>query len=111
MGSAIIAECEIYPLAGLPNLFNKDVYLLIDLHINLWDFPSDSVVKNSPAVQETQEIQIQPLDWDDLLEKMTIHSNILAWKIPWAGEPGELQLKGSQIDATEGLTTAQIQII
>ena len=27
---------------------------------------------------------------------MVIHSSILAWKIPWAEEPGELQSKGSQ---------------
>ena len=27
---------------------------------------------------------------------MAIHSNILAWKIPWTEEPGRLQSKGSQ---------------
>ena len=31
------------------------------------------------------------------LEKgMATHSSILAWKIPWTKEPGELQSKGSQ---------------
>ena len=27
---------------------------------------------------------------------MTTHSSILAWKIPWTEEPGELQSNGSQ---------------
>ena len=46
-------------------------------------------VKNPPAVQETW---IQFLGWEDPLEKgMVTHSNILAWIIPWTGEPGSLQ--------------------
>ena len=52
------------------------------------------LVKNLPAVQETQ---VQSLDWEDPLEKeMTAHSSILAWKIPWKVEPGRLQSMGSQ---------------
>ena len=31
-----------------------------------------------------------------LEKEMTIHSGILAWKIPWAQEPGSLQSKGLQ---------------
>ena len=27
---------------------------------------------------------------------MGTHSSLLAWKIPWAGEPGGLQFMGSQ---------------
>ena len=35
--------------------------------------------------------------WEDPLEKeMATHSNILAYKIPWAEEPGKLQSVGSQ---------------
>ena len=35
------------------------------------------------------ETQVQLLDWEDPLEKgMTIHSNILAWRIRWTEEPG-----------------------
>ena len=33
---------------------------------------------------------------DHLEEKMTTCSTILAWKIPWAEEPGQLQSVGSQ---------------
>ena len=33
----------------------------------------------------------------EFLEKeMATHSNILAWRIPWTEEPGELQSMGSQ---------------
>ena len=40
-------------------------------------------VKNSPAMQETQEMQVRSLVWEDPLEKeMAIHSSILAWRIP-----------------------------
>ena len=45
-------------------------------------------VKNLPAVQETWVLS---LGWEDPLEKkMATCSNILAWRIPWAEEPGRL---------------------
>ena len=51
-------------------------------------FLSGSVVKNLPAMQE---MRVQSLGQEDLLEKkMATHSRVLAWKIPWTEEPGEL---------------------
>ena len=51
-------------------------------------------VKNLPAVEETQ---VWSLGQKDPLEKgMAIHSNILAWRIPWMEEPSRLQSMGSQ---------------
>ena len=51
-------------------------------------------IKNLPAMQETW---VQPLDWEDPLEKgMVTHSSILAWRIPWTEEPGKLQSVGLQ---------------
>ena len=51
-----------------------------------------TVVKNLPAVQETQ---VQSLDWEDPLEvEMATHSRILAWEIPWTEAPGGLQSLG-----------------
>ena len=45
-------------------------------------------VKNLPAMQE---IWFQFLDQEDPLEKgMATHSSILAWRIPWTEETGEL---------------------
>ena len=40
---------------------------------------SGAMVKNPPAMQETQETQVQTLDGEDPLEKeMATHSSILA---------------------------------
>ena len=51
------------------------------------------IVKNLPAMQETQ---VQSLGWEDPLEEgMATHSSILAWRIPMDGEPGGLQSTGS----------------
>ena len=48
-------------------------------------------------MQETQEMQVQSLGWEDPLEKeMATHSSILAWEIPWTEEPGGLQSMGLQ---------------
>ena len=52
------------------------------------------VVKNLPAIQETQ---VQCLGWGDALKKgMSTHSSILSWRIPRKEEPGGLQSMGSQ---------------
>ena len=54
------------------------------------------MVKNLP-VQEMQEMQVWSLGREDLLEEETATcSSILAWKIPWTGEPGGLQSLGPQ---------------
>ena len=46
------------------------------------------MVKNLPALWETQ---VQSLDGQDPLEKgMATHFSILAWRIPWTEESGEL---------------------
>jgi len=59
-------------------------------------FPSGSVVKNLPAMQEMQ-IWVQSLGWEDPLEDdMTTHSSVLAGKILWTEEPGGLQTIGLQ---------------
>ena len=50
-------------------------------------------VKNLPAMQKPW---VQCLGWEDSLKKsMATHSSILAWRIPWIEEPGELQSIGS----------------
>ena len=51
------------------------------------------MVKRPPAMRETQ---VQSLGQEDDLEKeRATHSSTLAWKIPWAEEPGRLQSMGS----------------
>ena len=63
-------------------------------------------VENLPAMQETQETQVQSLGQEDSLkEEMATQSSILAWTIPWTEEPGGLQSLGhKELDMTEGLT-------
>ena len=46
-------------------------------------FPGGTVIKNPSAMQETQEIWVQFLRWEDPLEKeMATLFSILAWRIP-----------------------------
>ena len=60
-------------------------------------FPGGSVVKNMPAMQETQETWVLSLGLENPLEEeMATHSSILAWRIPWTEESGGLQSMGSQ---------------
>ena len=54
----------------------------------------DQTEKRLPAMWESR---FDPCVGKISLEKeMAIHSSTLAWKIPWMGEPGRLQLVGSQ---------------
>jgi len=63
------------------------------------------VVKNLPAMQEMQEIQVQSLGQEDPIEKgMAIHFSILAWRIPWTEELGGYIPWGlKELDMTEQL--------
>ena len=65
--------------------------------------PDASAVKNSPAMQKTQEMWVRSLGQEDPLKKrMATHPSILAWRIPWTEEPGGLQSMGcTESDTTE----------
>ena len=60
-----------------------------------------------------QETGVRFLGWADPLEKeMATHTSILAWRIPWTEEPGELQSMGSQeLDMTWQLNHHQCRYI
>ena len=46
------------------------------------------LVKNLPAMRETW---VRSLGWEDPLAKgKATYSSVLAWRIPWAEEPGKL---------------------
>ena len=52
------------------------------------------IVKSLPTMQETR---VPSVGQEDPMEKgMATHFSILAWRIPWAEEPGELQSMGLQ---------------
>ena len=49
-------------------------------------------VKNPPAIQEIQEMQVGSLSLEDPLEEeMATHSSICAWEIQWREEPSMLK--------------------
>ena len=86
LGTSPYSSCQ-QPAEFLSEVTEKSVY-------KLKGFPSGSVVKNPPALQETQ---IWPLGWDDPLEEETAtRCRTLAWRILWTEEPGGLQPIGSQ---------------
>ena len=77
---------------GVDNILEKEMAIHSS---TIWGFPHGSVVKNLPAMQEPQEMWVLSLGWEDPLEEeMANHSSILAWRIPWTEEPGELSPQG-----------------
>ena len=60
------------------------------------------LVKNPPAMQETQETPVRSLDQKDPLEEaMATCSRTLTWRIPPTEGPGRMQSMGSQSDMTD----------
>ena len=58
---------------------------LLVLQVTQW-------VKTPPEIQETQEMQVRSLSWEDPLKvEMATLSSILAWETPWTEKPGRLQ--------------------
>ena len=57
-------------------------------------FPGGSVVKNPPAMQETQ---VWFLGQEDPLGKeLATHSSVIVWEIPWTEGPSGLEFMGFQ---------------
>ena len=82
---------------------------LICIHVSscaFRSFPSCSVVKNLPVIQEMQKTQVQSQSQEDPLEeKITTHSSILVSTVPWTEEPGRLKsLRLKESDASERLS-------
>ena len=76
----ILNTTELYILTWL-------IYVSVYFTTSL-GFLGGSVVKNLPAMQETQ---VPSLGWEDpLKEEMATHSSILAWETPRTKEPGGL---------------------
>ena len=67
-------------------------------------------VKHLSTMQETWVLS---LGWEDPLEKeMAIHSSTIAWKIPWAEEPGRLQsVHGVAICYTCPFNVANVYVV
>ena len=81
-------------VTSLEGLFHHLFFLLSAKNYCLSGLPKWLMVKNPPSTQKTW---IQSLGQEDpLKEEMATHSSILAWRISWTEEPGELQSMGSQ---------------
>ena len=67
-------------------------------------------IKNLPALQKTQEIQVQSLGQEDSPQrrKMATRSSILAWKIPWTEEPERLTVQRGPKGSKESNMTEQL---
>ena len=65
-------------------------------------------LKRLPPIWETQ---VRSLGREDPLEKeMAIHSNTLAWRIPWTEQPSRLQSTGAQRVGHDWLTSLSASI-
>ena len=73
------------------------------MYVYFWGPLVTQMVKNLPAVQESQ---VQSLGGEDPLEKgMATHSSTLAWRIPGTEEPGGYSPWGhKESDTTDQLT-------
>ena len=53
------------------------------------------MINKLPANAGDLRMRVQSLVHEDLHEEeMATHSSIIAWRIPWTGEPGGLQFMG-----------------
>ena len=78
----------------------ESVYLMPTFH-----FLGVHMVKNPPAMQETQDTWIWSLSWEDPLEEgMGTHSSNFPWRIPRTEELGRLKSMGSQRIGQDGVT-------
>ena len=67
--------------------------------LNIYIYFIEIVAQTGKNLPMTQEIEPRVQSWgrEDALEKgMATHSSILAWKVPWTEEHGELQSMGLQ---------------
>ena len=82
------------PLSLIFFICKMDIMVIAPILQGLWVPLIAQLVKNLPAMQQTQ---VQFLGWEDPLEKeVATHSSILAQRKPWTEEPGRLQSMGSQ---------------
>ena len=72
-------------------------------HLPTWDLVFCPTHLGFPGGSDSKEAAYNAGDLSSILgserfpeEEMAMHSSILAWRIPWAEESGELQSMGSQ---------------
>ena len=77
-------------------MYNTVIQILYVCVFTYWELPRWLSGKESPAnTGDARDVGSIPGSEDLLEEEMAAHSSILAWRIPWTGEPGGLQSMGS----------------
>ena len=71
----------------ISNILAFSYFSIEPFYFTLAGFPGGQMVKNLPAMQETQ---VQSLHWKDLEKGMASHSSFLYLRIPWAEVAGGL---------------------
>ena len=79
-------------------IFYHFFFLNLGVSVAVKGFPGGASGKEPACqTQKTLQTRVQSLGQEDPLEKgMAIHSSILAWRTPWAEQPGGLQSIESQ---------------
>ena len=102
--SRTLAQTHLFPRRPIESFtWNQ----LITLGLPRWCLP-DGASGQEPACQcRRLRRWVQSLGWEyNLEEGKATHSRILAWRIPWTEEPGEIQSIAPQSDwVTEWLST------
>ena len=84
----VFTRFSAHSVSGQRNLFKTTAW---PLRLLRWRPSKERVC----PCRQTQKMWVQPLDQEDPLEEGTAtYSSVLAWRIPWAEEPGGLQSMG-----------------
>ena len=86
-GAAGVSQTSVRPKLWVPTVTPSPQGILGGGRVTTQASQRALVVKNLPAMQETEEMRVGPLGHEDPLEEeMVAHSSILAWRIPWTEE-------------------------
>ena len=81
----------------------------ISTYLFTWASLMAQVVKNLPAIQETQKTWVQSLGQEDTLEKkMATHSSILVWKIQYSCLENPMD-RGAWLATVHGVTKSDMK--
>ena len=86
-----------YMDCGIYKHIHLNTYVCVCVCVCVYGFLGGTSGKEPACQHRRLRDTVLVPEWDDPLEKgMAIHSSILAWRILWTKEPGELQSTGLQ---------------
>ena len=97
MGCHCLLHLEIYSFININTKLFAEIFVFRLATVSFLASQVAQWVKNLLAMQVTQKTQVRSLGLGRSAEEgMATHSSILAWRIPWTEEAGELWSIGSQ---------------